>query len=276
MTPAVAAVVASWVPDGRRRGDGSLGGTAGRGQPARAASGGRDAATADGIAARMAARGAGAVRPLHGEHLHRQGVGRRHREPAHLRSRPARRPAVGPRGEARRLPQPDPHGQAPRRLLPLADADDGPQRAQQPLARRIGRPGPRVHRRVPRRRPRRGPLSLAVGPQRAQLRPGPGLRRLLSHAARRAARPVRSAGRSVVRRRQRRRAQRQAPGVRLAADPRRRAAAAAQGGDVQRQRARRALDRQRGRRGRHDLLEHRRSRARAASRVRRAVGAVAR
>ena len=70
----------------------------------------------------MAARGAGAVRPLHGEHVHRQGVGRRHRELAHLQSRPARRPAVGPRGEARRVPQPDPHGQAPRRLLPLADA----------------------------------------------------------------------------------------------------------------------------------------------------------
>ena len=128
----------------------------------------------------------------------------------------------------RRLPGDDPHRQASRRLLSLADQNDDALRREKPVARRPRRRGARVRRRLPGRRARRRALSVAVGPQPSRLRRLAALQRRLRRSAHRAADAVRPAQRSVVRRRQRRRAQREAAGLRLAAHVRPRQEAAAE------------------------------------------------
>jgi hypothetical protein len=199
----------------------------------------------------LAARRARDVHALRREHLHRPRVGGRHRRvAAHLRARCARRAAVGARRAHGRLPRDGPHGQASRRLLPVAHRHHQHSVAASPFRGGAGDRGARVRGGVPRAEGLRAGLYCRRGIATRRVygdspryndmyaRSSPSCSRATAHS------------RSVVRRRQRRRAERQAAGVRLAARVGAREAAAAGGGDLLRCRPRRALDRQRNRRGR--------------------------
>ena len=76
-----------------------------------------------------------------------------------------RRAAVGAHREGRGVPRADPHGEASRRLLPLALGDDAALGRQQSLARRFRRRRSRVRGRVLGRGAPRRALSLPVGSQ---------------------------------------------------------------------------------------------------------------
>ena len=154
-----------------------------------------------------------------------------------------------------RLPRADPHRQAPRRLLPLADQ----RRPTHSVARSPWRGGRRRRRaRVRRRLPRRGAAAgLYLSPWDRNdpvYGDSPRYNDFYCDAAHRAADALRHDRRGLVRRRQRRRAERQEAGVRLAARLGPGAAASAGCGDVLRRRTRRALVRQRARRRRRSEL----------------------
>ena len=103
----------------------------GDGRAAGAAAAGAHAATT-----RLAGHGDHRLPPLRRQHVHRSRVGRRDRGPQDLQSHEARRPAVGPRGQGGRRRHGDPHRQAPRRLLPLAQQVHRALGQEQPVARR--------------------------------------------------------------------------------------------------------------------------------------------
>ena len=127
--------------------------------------------------------------------------------PAKLDARQWARTAQG-----RRLPRDDPHGEASRRLLPLAEQDDDAHGGGEPVARRPRRRRAGVRRRVPRGGLQAGPLSVAVGSQQARVRRFAALQRSLLRAAHRAAHAIRRDPRSLVRRRERRGPERQEAG----------------------------------------------------------------
>ena len=113
-------------------------------------------------------------------------------------------------------------------------------RARGPRARGVGRgcaPRPQVRH-----------LPLPLGHDRADIRPGRGVQRLLHQPAHRAAHPLRPGVFRLARRRVRRRPQRQGPGLRLATHLRYGPRPGARGRDL-RVRPGRALVRQRGRIG---------------------------
>ncbi len=106
--------------------------------------------------------------PLRHEHLHRPGVGRGDRGPEALQSDRSRRRAVGRGGQGGGHPGPHRHGQAPRRLLPLAEPLHGALGQEFALEGREGR------------RRRRGRGGLPQGRARSSAstsRPGTGTSR---------------------------------------------------------------------------------------------------
>ena len=117
---------------------------------------------------------------------------------------------------APRASRADPHRQASRRLLPLADRDDDALGRGEPVARRAGRRRARIRRRLSRRRPAAGPLPVAVGSQQPALRRLAALQRSLLRSAHGAADALRADRRSLVRRRERRRPERKEADLRLA------------------------------------------------------------
>ncbi len=157
------------------------------------------------------------VHPLRHEHDDGPRVGRGPRGSRPVQSGQRRCRSVDARPRQRRHDRRDPHVQAPRRILPVAVglhealrgivAVEG--RARRPRARGVrgGRPSrPQVRR-----------LPIPLGHDRADLRPGRGLQRLLHQPAYRAAHPLRPGLLRVAGRRVRRGAQRQGAGLRLAA-----------------------------------------------------------
>ena len=108
-----------------------------------------------------------------------------------------------------------------------------------------------------------GPLSLAVGSQQSRYGDSATYNDLYCRSAHRTADAVRPDRRGLVRRRKWRGAERQAAGVRLAANLRARATAAARRGDVLRRRPRRSLGRKRERHGRRSQLVDRGSERRS-------------
>ena len=157
------------------------------------------------------------VHPLWHEHDDGPRVGRGPRGSGPVQPGQRRRRSVDARTRQRRDERRHPHVQAPRRILPVAVglhealggilAVEG--RARRPRAR--GLRGCRS----PRPEVRRVPVPL--GHDRAYLRSGRGLQRLLHQPAHRAAHPLRPGVLRVAGRRVRRGAQRQGPGLRLAA-----------------------------------------------------------
>ena len=122
---------------------------------------------------------------------------------------------MGRNAPGRRLRNGDAHGQAPRRILPLAHPNHGALGEELPLdggPRRRGGDAPPLMRQV---RCENGSLRLSVGPQRRLLRHGEGLRRFFRAADHRTADRLRRDRRGVVRRRQRLGGRRQASGLRL-------------------------------------------------------------
>ena len=217
----------------------------------------------------MAARRARPLHPLHRQHLHQQGVGRRDRATDELRPAPPRCAELDAHRTRRGFSRRRPHRQAPRRLLPLADRHDDALGGVEPVAGRLGRRGARVHRRLSRRGAVGGALSLAVGPERAELRRLAAVQRLLLCPAHRTPHAVRAAPRSLVRRGGRGGAGWTKAGVRLGADLGAGPQAAAGRGHLFRRGARRPVDRQRARRGGRPELVHRESRHGALPRRRR-------
>lgn len=194
--------------------------------------------------AAMAAAGILRLCPLWHEYLYRAGMGRRRRRPRPL---PPHRPGpgpVGPGGGRRGHAGADFDLQAPRRFLPVAQPVYRLHGGRQPLEKRPGRCGAGDRRRLPPGRAEIRGLPLPLGPARAQLRQRRSLQSVLSGPAHRAAHRLRGALLRLAGRRLRRRAAGQGPAVRLGCLVPGGAPVSARGG-TQRQRAGRALVRQR-------------------------------
>ena len=182
---------------------------------------------------------------------------------------------MGPHAARRRIQAGDPHGQAPRRLLPLAHGHHLPLGGLVALARREGRRAGRAARGVPQVRHALRRLPLALGPQRPLLRRLAALQRPVRRPAHRTADPLRQGRRGVVRRRLRRRPQRPQARVRLGAHLRHHRAPAARGRHGHHGSGR-ALGRQRGGPGPHHRVERHSAGARRLGRfgsLQRAAGA---
>src|SRR6266545_2812210 len=164
---------------------------------------GADRADAFARATGLAAFGILRVCPFRYEHLHRSRMGRRARERRQFQSDGARLPAVGARREGRRDEGGHHHGEASRRLLPVAVEHDRVFGQKFEMARRARRRVEGTVGGLQGVRPEVRRLHLALGPQSPAIR-NAALQPRLQRSMARDSQSIRRGLRIVARRRERR------------------------------------------------------------------------